>query len=282
MQHPANCLNCESVLNGGEHYCPDCGQKTATHRFTWHHFLHEAWHAITHTDKGLLSLLKGLATNPGRVASEYVGGKHKKYFNPVTFAILSLALMVLANSVFRPYGNPQAEARAQVDTSKLTPKQKEVYEAYLHRLEVAASVSEKHPNIVAVFTFPLEALLFWLFFRRRGRNYVEVLVATVFIGSFATLLFSVVFSPLIGLIAAKNLKLLLMLVGFVGMVVFVAWGMKGFFTNPQPVAFWKSLLVTIVYYVITGVLGILMMFYYVFGSSAWPLLRKAASQYLKI
>ncbi|GEM_PF-4297466 len=83
--HPTDCLNCGAAWQPGMNYCPQCGQKTDIHRLTFTHILHEFFHAFTHADKGIFHLLKGLATQPGTVAREYVEGKRKKYFNPFTF-----------------------------------------------------------------------------------------------------------------------------------------------------------------------------------------------------
>lgn len=280
MQHQANCLNCETVLNGHEHYCAQCGQKTDTHRFTWHHFFHEAWHAVTHTDKGLLSLLKGLFFNPGKVAAEYVGGKHKKYFNPITFAIFSLALLVFANSYLKPFGDPQKQV-PQVDLTKLTEEQRKTYLSYIDRMNVAVNVSQKHPNLAAMFTFPAEALLFWLFFRKRGRNYVETLVAIIFIGSFATVVFSLVFSPLVLLTPEGSFRGICLLIAFIGMISYIAWGMKGFFANPVPPAYWKTLLVALLYYVLMMVTSITLMLFYVFQSQTTDVIKRFMAELSK-
>jgi hypothetical protein len=74
------CLNCEENLEISAKFCPQCGQKTDTHRLTIGHIVHDSVHAITHADKGIFHLLKDLAVRPGVVAREYIGGKRKKYF----------------------------------------------------------------------------------------------------------------------------------------------------------------------------------------------------------
>lgn len=74
------CKNCGTAFEGK--FCPNCSQKAATHRLTLGHFIHETTHALTHTDKGILLLIKELFVRPGIVAREYVEGKRKKYFNP--------------------------------------------------------------------------------------------------------------------------------------------------------------------------------------------------------
>jgi len=247
--HQTNCLNCESTLQGDEKFCPACGQKTATHRFTWGHFFHEGWHAITHTDKGIVNLLKGLATNPGLVISEYVGGKHKKYFNPFTFAILCFGLFVLANSIIKPFVEiPKPDPKIVVQLK--TEKQKKIYFGFFERTETAVKFQQQKPNILAMFGLPFEAFVFWLFFRRRGRNYIELLIAAIFLGGFANIIFTFTFSPLLSL--AKNTFFYYWIsIGILlTMSSYVAWGMKGFLTNPHPIPFWKPFLIAILYHIV--------------------------------
>lgn len=55
-------------MQGTEKYCPACGQKAATHRFTRSHFFHESWHAVTHTDKGILNLVKGFLSKESHIS----------------------------------------------------------------------------------------------------------------------------------------------------------------------------------------------------------------------
>ena len=51
-----HCKNCE--INFNSNYCPNCGQKNSVGNLTLHEVMHEFWHGITHTDKGILNLLK--------------------------------------------------------------------------------------------------------------------------------------------------------------------------------------------------------------------------------
>ena len=184
------CPNCSASLDGNFQYCPTCGQKTHIHRFNLAHIGHEAFHALTHADKGILHLLKNLTIRPGIVAREYVlEGKRKRYFNPFTFLVIVLGLSVFVNSVFKPYErniNPEA-ARTETNESAST--------AAKLRKERSRNVSyflDKRANLVAFAAIPLFALAFWLFFRRSGINYAEHLVANVFFAGYFQLFATVI------------------------------------------------------------------------------------------
>src|SRR5688572_23676889 len=85
------CQNCEVTFESK--FCPDCGQKADIHRISIKHIIHDVVHAFTHADKGLLLLVKELLLRPGFVAREFVGGKRKKYFNPLSFLVIASALL---------------------------------------------------------------------------------------------------------------------------------------------------------------------------------------------
>src|SRR5260370_35990241 len=120
---PTNCLNCGAALLASQNYCPNCGQKADTARITMRQLLFNFLQTFTHAERGLLNLMKGLAINPGRTATEYVEGKRKSYFNPFTFLAVCIAFMLLLNKWIKPYDglpvpDPQVLARITDDAIK--------------------------------------------------------------------------------------------------------------------------------------------------------------------
>ena len=80
-----NCFNCEASLEKGFEFCPQCGQPAHHHRLNLSHISHEVLHFFTHADKGIFYLVKELFIKPGVVTREYIAGKRKKYFSPLSF-----------------------------------------------------------------------------------------------------------------------------------------------------------------------------------------------------
>ncbi len=86
------CNNCRKNFTGK--YCNYCGQKASVGELTMGGLVHEAWHSITHTDKGILRLVKDLLFRPKKVYLGYFSGQRKTYFSPVTFFLISAAILL--------------------------------------------------------------------------------------------------------------------------------------------------------------------------------------------
>jgi len=185
------CPNCSAPLKADFKICPSCGQSTHLHRFTISHIFHEIFHAITHTDKGVLHLIKHLTLYPGLAAREYVlENKRRRYFNPFTFLILVLGLTVFSNSIFHPYSKRIQDASAEFKTVQ----KKQKYNKILQRQKDAMHFIESRNNLVTFMALPIIALIFWLFFRRIGINYAEHLVANIFFAGYYSILSIIVSS----------------------------------------------------------------------------------------
>jgi len=89
----ALCKNCNAPL--GKNFCPDCGQKTNTDTITLPNLLRDLPHAVFHVDKGFLYNFIHLLKRPGQAITDYLSGKRKPFFHPITFLVISLILNYL-------------------------------------------------------------------------------------------------------------------------------------------------------------------------------------------
>jgi len=91
----SNCLNCGTPVD--RKFCPECGQKTDTHRITPQHFImHDLVHGVMHLDKGILFTLKETFIRPGYAARDYVAGRRKNYYNIFYLIFLLLGIYMVA------------------------------------------------------------------------------------------------------------------------------------------------------------------------------------------
>ena len=166
--HNANCLNCNQSLNDHQKFCDNCGQNTNSHRLSVPHVIHEFFHAFTHADTGIIFLIKALATNPGRMAGEYVEGKRKKYFSPFSFLLICIGFFVLVNNVIKTYPDPP-QPDPKVVAALPTPEARQNYIGIIERTATASKAVNKHANIITLIAIPLYSLILWLFFKKREK-----------------------------------------------------------------------------------------------------------------
>ena len=252
----AFCLNCNEILYSTQNFCANCGQKSQTHRLTLHEIIHEAFHAITHADKGFLYLVKELTIKPGVVAKEYIEGKRKKYFNPFSFLVIVTGILVLITSNFHIFGSS-----AQMPTVKTTDHSPMAVTkmGYIKRSAQFTNFVNNHSNVVLFISTPFLAFFLWLFYRQRKLLYAEHLTSMVFFNSFLMITTSIIFAPLIyftrhqnmyGLWAFIMISFHTLYVGFAYKQLLNLNGVGGFFK-----AFVISALASLCWVLFSGLIG---------------------------
>ena len=87
------CLNCGTEFQGK--FCPECGQRADTSRFTIKFIFENLLKAILSNDGGVWITLKSLFTHPGQMMVDIISGKRKSYFSPFPMLFLTLSLYVV-------------------------------------------------------------------------------------------------------------------------------------------------------------------------------------------
>ena len=216
LHTPAECLNCETHLPDGVNFCQNCGQTAHVHRLDLHHLLHEVVHFLTHADKGIFYLIGKLATKPGVVVREFVSGRRKKYFSPLNFFLIVVGLFVFVQTTFRPMDSISMEA-ARSEVRKIPdPVVRERRLAKLNRVEAARNFMARYSNYINMAVTPVVALIFFLFYRRRGFNYTEHLIANLYFAGFNALFYIFIITPYLLLTKGK-------LIFFLGILAFLLW-----------------------------------------------------------
>lgn len=168
------CKNCGAEFEGK--FCSQCGQKNIEERFTMKELLHNFFHTFTHVDSGLFYLIKELFIKPGIVAKEYIEGKRKKYFNPLQYLILTVAISTFITINYNILLSPKPEVIHN-------PNDIQRFFAVMNE------VTSKYINVVFFFSVPLSAFFSWLFFKKSGYNFAENLIFNSFITAQRTLVF---------------------------------------------------------------------------------------------
>ena len=259
------CINCEFTYEGK--FCPNCSQKAHTHRFSVAHFAHEAFHAVTHTDKGIFFLIKELFKNPGRVAREYNEGKRKKYFNPVTFLLIVLALQIYAGQKTNIYDSyldqttafvlrlaknvpdPKGEGVRQLDAAK-----KNLQEGKMR----SAKITENN-KVITFVLLPVLALLTWLLFKRSGFNYAENLVFNVIIAGQLCVIF--LLTCVVPFLIYPPSIMILMLLYLVSWWIYSFIAYRQFFKQRWGWVILKGTVIQVIYLIIVSQVGNLVVAY---------------------
>lgn len=266
-----NCANCEQEIIEGQVFCPQCGQKTHLHRLGWHDVTHDAIHYFTHADKGIFHLLVYLATKTGTVAKEYIQGKRKKYFPPFNFFLIVAAIYVFIFTLnATPAGtNDVLKEHPELNHIKDLKKRENAVHIY-ERSSKAMRFMNKHSNSVAMLALPLIAALFWKFYKKAGYNYIEHLVANMYMSGF-TLLCQVLFFVPIAIVFKINSNYIL-IAFFIFQLIYFSTFYYFFINHPTKAGRIKAFLVSFFVILFWGVVSYTVIRLYI-SNGIWGLLK---------
>lgn len=92
------CLNCQSKVVSN--FCNQCGQSTKVQRITFRETLGDFFSSTFALEGQLLSTIRLLFTNPGKLFREFIEGKRKTYYKPVAFfVVLSAAYIIVRAAI---------------------------------------------------------------------------------------------------------------------------------------------------------------------------------------
>ena len=177
------CLNCKTIYEGK--FCPECGQKSETKRFTFQKITNDTLTTLTNTDKGFFFNLKHLTLAPGKSINNYLEGKRKQVFNPFSYALLAIGLYLFVDhyydlSIFRSFNNTDSKWRdANIG-------------AYDFGQQIGHFV-RKYLKFFYLLNIVYLSLITWLVLRKR--NFVEHIVSNAFIVGHAIVI-TTLFIPL--------------------------------------------------------------------------------------
>ncbi|OYU81211.1 MAG: hypothetical protein CFE23_05445 [Flavobacterium sp. BFFFF1] len=103
----SHCLNCNATVHS--RFCPDCGQKSDTHRIVLKHFvMHDLLHGVWHIERGILFTIKEALVRPGQAAMDYISGKRIRYYNVFYLCLLLIGFTVLLSHFYESFETTHA------------------------------------------------------------------------------------------------------------------------------------------------------------------------------
>lgn len=112
------CITCETAHQ--ENFCPNCGERAGVPKITFKSMFAETFSTVTNMDKGFLLNLKYLSLNPRQLVTNYLQGKRKGIFNPISFLILAVTIYLIVDSLIDvPNINSTKEIKSSDKSSAL-------------------------------------------------------------------------------------------------------------------------------------------------------------------
>jgi len=96
---PSECSNCHAKTTGA--YCQQCGQTTSIRRITFRETLGDFFSSTFSLEGPLLSTIRLLIVNPGLLLREFISGKRKKYYKPVSFFVVLTAIYLIIRALIQ-------------------------------------------------------------------------------------------------------------------------------------------------------------------------------------
>jgi hypothetical protein len=169
------------------------------------------------------------------LAKEFLEGKRKKYFNPLTFYVIVSAvwaLVVSKSHYFESMSSGRSRASGEM------PEWMRLLGYYFSQ---SMPIVIAHGKIISlVITAPLLAFLSWLFFRKQKNNYAENLVLHTFLAGQALLGMVIIFIPAFLIFGSAKLNNEIYQWLFAAYLGFAYWQ---FFKNHWLVAIIKALVI---------------------------------------
>jgi hypothetical protein len=200
------CLNCGTEVT--KKFCPECGQENLETR---ENFFHLVGHFISdyfHFDSKFFRSLIPLFIKPGFLTKEYWQGRRVHYIHPLRlFFFITIIFMISASVFYKNFGDRFKGAFMESKFAVADTLGKKMTEA--QKIQAVKRSNEKDARMKAklmkgfddffkvikyatFFLLPIYALVFKILYRRRGSYYVDHLVYTVHLQSFAYILLSIV------------------------------------------------------------------------------------------
>lgn len=255
------CLNCGTEFEGN--YCPECGQKADTRRFTMRFIFQNLLTAILSNDGGVWFSLKNLFTRPGAMIVEILDGKRKRYFSPFPMLFLALTVYILLFSLtgsrnsYNELENEMTHKKesVEVETELNDSNRGIVYGEKIRRLiGNGLKVYNNHYTAVYMLTLPLFAIATRAAYGRKNRkryNWAEYLVAITY--SMVMVVLYRCLTSLMFLVSESVSDRMGTLMPLVITIAFTACFRKMLGFGIAKTA-WRSILTVLLYYAVLGLI----------------------------
>ena len=178
-----SCRNCGEYIE--KEYCTHCGQKREEHRIHLKSLLHDIPHAIFHVDSGFFYNVKQLFKRPGFAIRDYLEGRRKRFFHPITYLAILLVFNLFAVKVTNLHYYDEQELLS------MSPKEVQFIKEY----DASQWWFLEHTYLYMLIAIPLCTVFCYFFFRlfKQKFNLAENAIILMFIIAQGVLIQSVLY-----------------------------------------------------------------------------------------
>lgn len=172
-----SCKNCG--YQADLKFCPNCGQKVSVKRIEFRSLVKDLPHAVWHVDKGFLFNVIQLFKRPGYAIKDYLDGKRKNFYHPLSYMLIVLATMLLAMSFLKVhYYNAVQDAWMSSEKAGFWKEYDATQQTWIH-----------YYKFYIPFYLPWMSLIFFLWLRvlKQSYNYWECVVISFFVSAQMTI-----------------------------------------------------------------------------------------------
>lgn len=227
-----NCKNCNAEVNGS--FCSNCGQKTNVGIIDFKYLLSELNNSFFQVDHGFFYTIKQLAIAPGYSIKDFINGKRKNYFKPITFVLILSTVYALIAGFFdeRTMLGDFVTGWSNYKNSKVSSNDKILVFQWL----------VKNYAYAMLLFLPVFSLGSYLSFKKHKYNYFEHLV----LNSFVTGQQAVIYTFFLILKSITKDSVFIEAIYMLFVLGYAFWSYLQFFNNYKKI---KTILLTILTYV---------------------------------
>lgn len=218
------CKNCGNHYHGK--FCNDCGQKLIVDRYTVKHLFNIAFSSFD-LHKGVLYTAKCLFVNPGRIVIDYLGGKTKCYYNPISYLLIIASIYALLMIGFNIFDSNLEEMNEILGHDEQQSKLQGIINTYI----------KKYLSFISIITIPFYSLFSRWILKKHKLNYAEHLIINSFFMAQYLLIFTclifvfIIFPSVIKLAMPMGLLILVSYYTYAFMRVFNISFIKSFLST---------------------------------------------------
>ena len=183
------CKNCKIELAKEDGFCQNCGARVIKERISLRFLFNEFMDKVLSVDNKLLRTFIHLFTKPHLVIDSYIKGVRKKYYNPVSYLLISITLSGVYLFFIKDIAIQSKESMT-VDDPSNPFSNKEFMNEYM-------SFFTDYQALVNSLFIPLVAFISWLvFLNRKKYNFYEHIVIYLYTNSHISIISVLVILPI--------------------------------------------------------------------------------------